>query len=101
MSAKRDDKRAAWPDASPGEPVAPAFLTHVDGGTLDFELLLNLLGAYGIPTLTQYPNNGVLGKVIAGFPGGGVDIYVPETRLEEARDILDADAVPDGDHAEL
>jgi hypothetical protein len=95
MIGKKKDGGAAWPEATPGEPVAPAFLTHVDGGTLDFEMTLSLLGAYGIPTLTQYPREGVIGQVIAGFPGGGLDIYVPETLLDEARDILSADAVRD------
>ncbi|MDR1217913.1 MAG: hypothetical protein LBJ99_04915 [Oscillospiraceae bacterium] len=97
IGKKKGGNAAAWPDSTPGEPVAPAFLTHVDGGTLDFEMTLSLLGAYGIPTLTQYPREGVIGQVIAGFPGGGLDIYVPETLLDEARDILAADAVEDGD----
>jgi hypothetical protein len=86
----------AWPASESGEPAAPAFLTHVDGGTLDIELALSLLRAYGIPAFTQYPRDGVIGKVIAGSPGAGADIFVPEPLLGDAQDILSAEA-EDGD----
>jgi hypothetical protein len=94
FGAKRDDSVPAWPSEPEGS-VAPAFLTHVDGGTLDIELALSLLRAYGIPVFTEYPRDGVIGEVFAGFPGAGADIFVPATLLGEARDILSADVADD------
>ena len=49
------------------------------------ELIINMLEAYGIPCLRDYPGDGSFGKVVLGMSGQGTDIYVPESRLEEAR----------------
>ena len=57
------------------------------------ELTLSLLEAYGIPTVCEYPNNGLFGKLILGYPAAGLDIFVPETLLGEARDILSAEVL--------
>ena len=80
-----------WPKNEEGVEETPVFLEHVFGGPLNLELAINLLTAYGIPTLCQYPNNGLFGKLMLGFPAGGIEIYVPESRLEEAKDITSAD----------
>ena len=86
-----------WPNGENGEPVPPAFLTHIHGGPLDMELTLNLLTAYGIPYNSEYPNNGLFGQLIMGFPPGGMNIFVPETLLEDAVNILGADVVDEED----
>lgn len=86
-----------WPNTASGDAVAPAFLTHIHGGPLDMELTLNLLGAYGIPTVCEYPNNGLFGKLILGYPPGGMDVFVPETLLTDAQNILRADIGADTD----
>ena len=80
-----------WPKDENGEMVPPVFLVHVHGGPVDTELTVNLLGAYGIPVLTKYPNNGEFGKIILGYSATGIDLYVPETMAEDARNILSAD----------
>jgi len=80
-----------WPDDENGEPVPPVFLRHIHGGPLDMELTLNVLEAYGIPHVNQYPNEGLFGKLILGYPPGGMDVYVPGTMLEDAQNILAAD----------
>lgn len=80
-----------WPMDDANNPVASAFLMHIHGKPLDMELTLNLLEAYGIPHVNQYPNDGLFGKLILGYPPGGIDLYVPETMLEDARNILSAD----------
>ena len=85
------DNYRNWPETDLGEPVAPAFLQHISG-PVNMELTLSLLDAYGIPTVCEYPNNGLFGKLILGFPAAGIDIFVPESMLEEARDILSAQA---------
>ena len=84
-----------WPKKDDGEMVAPAFLMHAGGNPMDTELTLSLLEAYGVPAVCQYPNDGEFGKLIIGHAAGGVDIFVPETQLEEAKDILNAEIVED------
>ncbi len=84
-----------WPTTGEGKPVKPAFLQHTLGGQLEAEMTISLLEAYGVATLCEYPNNGDFGKVIMGISGTGVDIYVPETQLEDARNILCGDIIAD------
>lgn len=89
----KEDKGPAWPAGENGEPVPPAFLTHIGGGPLDMELTLNLLTAYGIPYVCEYPNNGLFGKLILGHPPSGMEVYVPETLAEDAQNVLSADII--------
>lgn len=89
-----------WPKKENGETVAPAFLMHAGGNPLVTEITLSLLEAYGIPAVCQYPNNGEFGKLIIGYAAGGVDIFVPETLLEDARNILNAEVVGDDEDDE-
>ena len=64
------------------------------------ELALNLLEAYGIPHVSEYPNNGEFGKLILGHPPSGMEVFVPETMLEDAKNILSADIVEDEEELE-
>jgi hypothetical protein len=82
-----------WPKKENGDMIAPAFLMHAGGNPLDTEMTLSLLEAYDIPAVCQYPNDGEFGKLIIGYAAGGVDIFVPETLLEDAKDILSAEVV--------
>ena len=93
MSWGFSKQKDMWPEDESGEPVSPAFLTHIDGGPLDTELTLNLLEAYGIPYINEYPHNGTVGVVIMGQPLSGMDVYVPETLLEDAMNLLHADII--------
>jgi len=86
-----------WPNDENGEPVSPAYLKHVSGGPLDLEIAVNLLKAYDIPYLSEYPNNGQFGKLILGHPPSGMEIFVPETMLEDAQNILSAKPIEDDD----
>ena len=100
MALARKSKKPTgleWPNGDDGEAVPPAFLTHIHGGPLDMELTLNLLEAYGIPHVGEYPNNGLFGKLILGHPPGGIEVYVPETMLEDARNVLSAEILEDDD----
>ena len=90
---KRKDDGVQWPVDENGDIVPPAFLTHVGGGPLDMQLTLSLLEAYGIPHVSEYPNNGLFGKLIMGHPPSGMEVYVPETMLEDAQNLLSADIV--------
>ena len=86
-----------WPKDDNGELIPPVFFEHIAGSQLDVDMELNLLDAYGIPTVLQYPNDGDFGKVMIGFAGGGVDIFVPETMLEDAKNIVSGDIEFDGE----
>ena len=88
-------KGPEWPNGEDGNPIPPIFLTHIHGGPLDMELTLNLLEAYGVPLVCEYPNNGLFGKLILGHPPGGMDVFIPETMLEDAQNILNADICED------
>ena len=90
-------KEPEWPKNENGEPIPPAYLTHISGGPLDMELTLNLLEAYDIPHVCGYPNNGLFGKLIMGHPPSGMEVFVPETQLEDALNILSADILEDED----
>ena len=86
-----------WPKNENGDAVPPTFLAHVHGGPLDMELTFNLLEAYGIPHICEYPHNGLFGKLILGFPPGGIKVFVPETMLEDAQNVMNADIYEDED----
>ena len=93
-------KKLPWPDNEAGEPVPPAFLKCVYGGPLDTELTINLLEAYGIPHVTEYPRNGLIGKLFMGQSSSGVEVYVPETLLEDAQNIINADIGDEPDESD-
>ena len=86
-------KEPAWPNDDTGNPIPPVFLMHIGGGPLDMELTLNLLEAYGIPHVGKYPHNGLFGKLILGYAPLGIEVYVPETMLEDAQNILNAEII--------
>ena len=90
---KKKDEDLPWPNGENGQPVPPVYLTHVGGGPLDMELTLNLLSAYGIPSVCEYPNNGLFGKLIMGHPPSGMYVFVPETLLDDAQNILNAEII--------
>ena len=92
---KSNQPSLEWPVDDGGELVPPAFLKHIHGGPLDMELTLNLLEAYGIPHVSEYPNNGLFGKLILGHPPGVMEVFVPETMLEDAQNVLNADICDD------
>ena len=73
-----------WPKLTSGEPEKAVFLCNCKAVDLSDELKINMLEAYGIPCLRDHPGNGSFGKVVLGMSGHGTDIYVPESRLEEA-----------------
>lgn len=72
-----------WPKKN-GEAEPPVFLRHCSTTNMEDELLINMLKAYGIPSVRLYPQNGSFGKIILGMSADGADIYVPESMLDEA-----------------
>ncbi|MBR6311817.1 MAG: hypothetical protein IKR51_02450 [Oscillospiraceae bacterium] len=85
-----------WPKNDNGEPVTPSFLMTVTGTQMDYELAISLLRSFAIPTLRDFPDTAGLAKIILGFAGTGMDVYVPENMLEFAREVIkpvDGDAL--------
>ena len=80
-----------WPDGDDGNPVPPAYLVHLSLVDMEGQIVVSMLESAGIPVVTQYPNDGEFGKIILGFSGTGLDIYVPATLLEDARGMLEGD----------
>ena len=86
-----------WPKNDAGEPVAPVYLTHCGETQMEAEITVNMLESYGIPVVTQYPNDGSFGKVVLGMAGSGADLYVPENMHEQARELLSGEIIEDDD----
>ena len=78
-----------WPNGEDGNPVPPVFLAHLSAMDMEGQIVIGMLESAGIPVVTQYPNGGAFGKIILGFPGTGLDLYVPETLLEDAKGMLE------------
>lgn len=73
-----------WPKQN-GEPEQPAFLVHCTSTNMEDEMLIGMLESYGIPAVMKYPHDGTFGKVVLGISGDGVDIYVPQSLLDDAK----------------
>ena len=85
----RDDLPERWPRTPEGEPEKPALLTHLLESNYEVELLDEKLRVYGIPVLKNRGSLGSLSKIVLGFSGSGVDLYVPSSMLEDARALLE------------
>ena len=74
-----------WPKRDDGTLEAPAFLAHLLEWNYEVDLLDQMLRAYDIPVLKARGNLGSLGTIVLGFSGEGVDLFVPESMLEDAQ----------------
>lgn len=83
-----DCDQGIWPTDDSGEPVKPARLMTVTGTQLDYELTVAQLRSYGVPVVGSFTADGTLAKVILGFAGTGMDVLVPETMVELARELM-------------
>ncbi len=77
-----------WPVTGSGEPEEPMFLERLFGSEAELALHRNMLWAYGVPSVARYPMDGMLGKVVLGQSGFGMDIFVPASMLEDAKNII-------------
>ena len=78
-----------WPRDEEGRAEESAFLCTCAGTDMDDTLTVNMLEAYGIPCVRNYPGNGAFAHVIMGASGTGVDIFVPKSMLEEAKMLIE------------
>ena len=77
-----------WPKGDNGENEKAVFLCHLSASDMQDELLVSMLDAYGIPVIKNYPGDGEFGRVILGMSGLGTDLYVPESMLEDALNLM-------------
>ena len=78
-----------WPKDKQGRAEESAFLCTRSNTDLSDELTVNMLEAYGIPCVRDYPGNGSFGRVIMGTSGTGVDIFVPKSMLNTAQKLIE------------
>ena len=90
-----NDLAERWPKAADGTPERPAFLTNAAEADAQSGLLVNMLRAYGIPVMQRFEKDGTLGRVVLGISGYGVALYVPESMLEDARNLIAPAEAPD------
>ena len=83
----------AWPKDAAGQDEKAVLLKQTFDSAADADTIISLLSAYGIPCFKYYDREGGAGKVINGFSGFGVSLYVPASRLEEAQELLTAQPV--------
>ena len=86
---RKSDDIPAWPMEDDGQKVKGAVLMYAKN-PVELDMTQTLLHAYGIPTVANAPNQGFFSEVIFGSDLLGATLYVPETRLEEARELLEA-----------
>lgn len=77
-----------WPKDENGLPEEPVFLKAEKNLDMSDELLVNMLEAYQIPCLRIYPGDGPFGRVVLGVSGWGVNIYVPKSLYEDAKELI-------------
>ena len=82
-----------WPKDENGQPEEPVFLMRSLCLDIADEMVVNLLEAYGIPCIRQYPNDGDFGRLIMGTSGTGVEIFVPRSMYEDAVNLSEGRAV--------
>lgn len=85
----------AWPKDAAGQDEKAVLLKQTFDSAADADTVISLLSAYGVPCFKYYDREGGAGKVISGFSGFGVSLYVPASRLEEAQELLTAQPVED------
>ena len=82
-----------WPVGPDGLREKAVLLHRTPDNVTDAEMTISLLAAYGIPCFKYHEKDGAAGKVVSGFSIFGAGLYVPESRLEEAAALLEADVV--------
>jgi pyrophosphatase PpaX len=67
---------------------------------LQANIIESLLKVYGIPVRRAYKGNDAFGKIVMGLTVNGIDLFVPNSVLLEARGLIENTA-PEGEEQEL
>ena len=78
---EKHDLANRWPKGPDGTPEKPAFLADSTEEDNAAGMTVEMLRAYGIPVMKKYDEKD-------GTPSGGVGLYVPESMLEDAKNLL-------------
>lgn len=81
-----------WPRDERGGFVGAAYLTTCSQLDMGDAIITGVLDSFDIPYVKKYPHYGGFGNLMLGVSAEGVDIFVPETMLEEAKNILEGEA---------
>lgn len=91
------DLLKAWPKGPDGEPEKAALLENAGDFAAYGGLTCSMLESFGIPYLTKRSGQGQIGFLYGGFSPEGVKIYVPASRLEEAKELLAAESLEESE----
>lgn len=83
-----------WPLDETGKPEQPALVTNLPEGSLA-DMTANMLEAYDMPVVRISQQDGTFARVLFGSSAYGVGLFVPASRQEEARGLLES--VPGGE----
>ncbi|MBR4691560.1 MAG: hypothetical protein IKP17_02250 [Oscillospiraceae bacterium] len=83
-----DCDEGVWPSYDDGSPVKPVRLMTVTGTQLDYQMVITQLQSFGVPVVGTFTADGALSKLIFGFAGSGMDVLVPETMADLARELM-------------
>ena len=97
---KLEDGIKNWPKGPDGEPERPVLVESGADFAAYAGILISMLEAFGIPVLTDRGDAEEAGFLYGGFSLAGVKLYVPESRLEEARALLEPDEDTGGESRE-
>ncbi|MGI6497874.1 MAG: hypothetical protein ACOX0U_03440 [Oscillospiraceae bacterium] len=84
----RAEQGPAWPVGEDGNPEKAVRLMDGSDVGCGGDIVASMLRAFGVPVVQQYPGDGQLGKVLLGFSGYGVALFVPESMLALAKELL-------------
>ena len=84
-----------WPTDEQGQKERAVLLRHTFDSPAEADMTVSLLAAYNIPCFPYYTGEGGAGKIISGFSGFGVSLYVPESMLDDAVSLLAAQPIED------
>ncbi|MDD4716246.1 MAG: hypothetical protein PHT34_06880 [Oscillospiraceae bacterium] len=77
-----------WPRDTFGQPEQAEMLIRMSDFGSAAEVTISMLRAFGVPVYHRYMGDGQLGKVILGFSGYGIELYVPQSMLKLAKELL-------------
>lgn len=87
-SREKNDLLERWNKTEDGSYEKPVLLTHLPGTPGEVGRICEMLRAYDIPVMTRSAGDGAFGQLMLGYSGTGVDLYVPESLLEDAKNLL-------------
>ena len=80
-----------WPMDENGEPEEEVLLCNENDIASESGVCTTFLESCGIPYLARRPSAGEIGFLYGGFSPAGINIYVPASMLEQARDLINGD----------